>query len=54
VQNQVENGVRRVLWSEIAALLPGRLGMQCRERYFTHLDPSINKGDWNAIENDFV
>lgn len=51
VQHQAQNGVGRVLWSEIAALLPGRLGKQCRERYFNHLDPSINKGDWNSVED---
>ena len=28
-------------WSAIAAQLKGRLGKQCRERYFNHLDPSV-------------
>lgn len=30
--------------------LPGRIGKQCRERWFNHLDPAINKGDWNSTE----
>lgn len=51
VQYQATNGVGRILWSEIAAQLPGRLGKQCRERYFNHLDPSINKGDWTPPED---
>jgi hypothetical protein len=51
VQYQAQNGVGRILWSEIATQLPGRLGKQCRERYFNHLDPSINKGDWTPPED---
>jgi len=27
-----------VKWSEIAERIPGRIGKQCRERYFNHLD----------------
>ena len=30
-------------WSEIAQNVPGRIGKQCRERWFNHLDPSILK-----------
>ena len=51
VQFQAHNGMGRILWSEIATQLPGRLGKQCRERYFNHLDPSINKGDWTPPED---
>jgi hypothetical protein len=51
VQHQAQNEAGRVLWSEIATLLPGTSGKQCSERYFNHLDPSINKGDWNATED---
>ena len=47
----LNHGVGRVLWSEIAAQLPGRLGKQCRERWFNHLDPAINKGEWLANED---
>ena len=40
-------------WSHIARQLNGRLGKQCRERWYNHLDPTINKGDWTH-EEDFV
>lgn len=47
-------GVGNVKWSEIANQLPGRIGKQCRERWFNHLDPGINKGDWSEEENLFL
>ena len=40
-----------VRWASIAAKLPGRLGKQCRERWFNHLDPSIKKSEWTEDEN---
>ena len=33
----VANGITK--WSEIAMHIPGRIGKQCRERWFNHLDP---------------
>ena len=44
-------GVGKVKWSDIAARLPGRIGKQCRERWFNHLDPSINKSAWTPEED---
>ena len=38
-----EHGVGSVKWSVIASHLPGRIGKQCRERWFNHLDPSLKK-----------
>lgn len=32
------NGVRSVVWTEVAQELPGRIGKQCRERWLFHLD----------------
>lgn len=32
----------------------GRLGKQCRERWFNHLDPSINKGPWTHAEDHLL
>jgi hypothetical protein len=29
-------------WTQLATLLPGRIGKQCRERWINHLDPDIN------------
>ena len=38
-------------WTKLAALLPGRIGKQCRERWRNHLDPSNNKGAWTPEED---
>ena len=38
-------------WSLIADQLPGRVGKQCRERWFNHLDPSLKKGKWSDEED---
>eukprot|EP00520_Triparma_pacifica_P006453 CAMPEP_0118650828 /NCGR_PEP_ID=MMETSP0785-20121206/10454_1 /TAXON_ID=91992 /ORGANISM="Bolidomonas pacifica, Strain CCMP 1866" /LENGTH=841 /DNA_ID=CAMNT_0006543227 /DNA_START=97 /DNA_END=2619 /DNA_ORIENTATION=+ len=38
-------------WSEIAERIPGRIGKQCRERWFNHLDPSLKKGNWTEEED---
>lgn len=37
-------------WSLIAKQLPGRIGKQCRERWFNHLHPSIKKEPWTEEE----
>lgn len=37
-------------WSLIAKQLPGRIGKQCRERWFNHLNPDINKNPWTDTE----
>jgi hypothetical protein len=47
-----ENGVAR--WAELAAQLTGRIGKQCRERYFNHLDPTIKKEPWSSEEDRIV
>jgi Myb-like DNA-binding domain len=39
-------------WSFIARQLKGRLGKQCRERWYNHLNPDINKGEWTPEEDD--
>jgi len=48
---QAESNEGVVKWAQIAQGLPGRLGKQCRERWFNHLDPTIKKGDWEPEEN---
>jgi hypothetical protein len=40
-------------WSLIASKLPGRIGKQCRERWFNHLDPNIKKDAW-TVEDDAI
>ena len=37
-------------WSEVSELMPSRQGKQCRERWHNHLNPKINKNDWNDQE----
>eukprot|EP00501_MAST-03F_sp_TOSAG23-6_P001041 GSMAST32.ASY1.ANO1.1083.1 assembled CDS len=39
-----------VKWAEVAQNLVGRLGKQCRERWFNHLHPDLNKGPWTEEE----
>ena len=55
VKNMVlECGIKKVKWSSIAECLPGRIGKQCRERWFNHLDPNIKVGDWAADEDKIL
>ncbi len=46
-----QHGVGNIKWSVIAAKLPGRLGKQARERWYNHLDPSLNKEPWSPEED---
>jgi hypothetical protein len=46
-----EMSIDKVKWSMVAEKLPGRIGKQCRERWFNHLDPCIKKGDWSQSED---
>eukprot|EP01031_Cornospumella_fuschlensis_P030420 gene30420-36755_t len=41
-------------WSLIARQLRGRLGKQCRERWYNHLNPDINKTPWDADEDKII
>lgn len=41
-------------WSLIASHLRGRLGKQCRERWFNHLNPDIKKDAWTAEEDEII
>jgi hypothetical protein len=38
-------------WNKISELLPGRTAKQCRDRFASVLDPSINKDDWTVEED---
>ncbi|KAK9119739.1 hypothetical protein Scep_017832 [Stephania cephalantha] len=42
-------GLRK--WSQIAQLLKGRVGKQCRERWHNHLRPNIKKDVWTEEED---
>ncbi|KAJ1633796.1 Homeodomain-like protein, partial [Pavlovales sp. CCMP2436] len=41
-------------WSTIASFLVGRVGKQCRERWFNHLCPEVVKGDWTPEEDKVI
>ena len=42
-------------WTQVAREVGfGRGGKQCRERWFNHLDPVVNKGDWTAEEDRLI
>jgi len=47
-----ENGARK--WSQVAQLIKGRSGKQCRERWFNNLNPEVRKGDWEKDEDQLI
>ena len=38
-------------WAKIADQMTGRRGKQCRERWFNHLDPSVNRNPFSDTED---
>jgi hypothetical protein len=44
-----QNGTKS--WVKLSALLPGRIGKQCRERWFNALDPAVTRGPWTPLED---
>jgi len=45
---------RPAKWSKCAALLPGRIGKNCRERWHNHLNPDIKKSPWSDEEDQVI
>ncbi|KAJ8750306.1 hypothetical protein K2173_014221 [Erythroxylum novogranatense] len=41
-------------WSQIAKMLDGRVGKQCRERWHNHLRPDIRKDAWSEEEDQIL
>src|SRR5689334_16665795 len=41
-------------WLAIGALVPGRTGKQCRERWHNLLNPLVNKQGWSAAEDNLI
>jgi len=37
-------------WQIIASFIPGKVGKQCRERWYNHLNPTIKKEPWTSEE----
>lgn len=48
----ITNNITR--WSEIAERVEGRVGKQCRERWFNHLDPTLKKSSWTLSEDEIL
>ena len=40
-------------WTKIGEVFGERNGKQCRERWYNHLDPAVNKGEW-TLEVSFI
>jgi hypothetical protein len=51
---ELNGAAEKVKWSNIAKQIPGRNGMQCRQRYFNNLDPSVKKGKWTEEEDSVI
>lgn len=50
LRNKVaEFGLKK--WKEVATFLPGRIGKQCRERWYNNVDPNLNKEKWTVAED---
>merc|ERR1712216_572437 len=41
-------------WSLIASYFEGRMGKQCRERWYNHLTPEVKKGSWTEQEDRII
>lgn len=41
-------------WTKIASKLPGRIGKQCRERWFNCLKPNIKRSGWTEEEDEKI
>ncbi|XP_038715000.1 transcription factor MYB118-like [Tripterygium wilfordii] len=52
VQLVEEYGVKN--WSQVAMLMEGRVGKQCRERWHNHLRPEIRKDAWSEEEDQLL
>lgn len=41
-------------WTKLSEQLPGRIGKQCRERWFNHLNPGISVQPWTYEEDQIL
>lgn len=41
-------------WTKIGEVFGERNGKQCRERWYNHLDPAVNKGEWTVEVSDLL
>ena len=42
------------MWKDIAEYLPGRRPESIRDRYYTHLDPTLKKSPWTREEDEIL
>ena len=54
VSDHVMTVGRPAQWSKCAQKLPGRIGKNCRERWYNHLNPSIKRTPWTSVEDDII
>lgn len=48
-EGDVQHG--KLHWAKVAALVPGRIGAQCRARWYNKLNPDLNTKPW-TLEDD--
>eukprot|EP00924_Labyrinthula_sp_SR-Ha-C_P000516 snap_masked-scaffold_27-processed-gene-1.53-mRNA-1 protein AED:0.03 eAED:0.03 QI:0/0/0/0.5/1/1/2/0/186 len=41
-------------WTQVAGHLPGRIGKQCRDRWFNHLQPHLKREPWSPLEDQIL
>jgi hypothetical protein len=41
-------------WSDVSTLVPGRNPKQCRERWISHLDPTLKHESFDNIEDELI
>jgi len=42
---------KKISWPQLASRISGRTSKQCRERWYEHLSPAINRGPFSAEED---
>jgi hypothetical protein len=47
-------GGQEIKWSNVSQSIPGRNAKQCRERWKTALDPSIDKSEFKEHEDRVI
>lgn len=46
--------LHRIKWCDVASKLEGRIGKQCRERYYNYLDSNIKRTSWTEEEDKIL
>ncbi|KAI8085838.1 Homeodomain-like protein [Gilbertella persicaria] len=45
---------KAIAWSQVAASIPNRTGIQCQARWTEALDPNVRKGRWRKEEDEML